>query len=138
MNVFISHASTDRSYATRIADVLRQAGHSVWTPQDILPGDNWASAVGDALTKADALVALISPAALASEAVTREWEFALGQERFKDRLIPVSIKSVGELPWILGKLQMLRPSSPDAAARAIVERLKSRSTHSPRKSRAAS
>jgi hypothetical protein len=81
---------------------------------------------------------LIFPAALASEAVTREWEFALGQEKFKDRLIPVSIKSVGELPWILGKLQMLRPSSPDAAARAIVERLKSGSTHSPRKSRAAS
>lgn len=138
MNVFISHASADRSYATRIADLLRQAGHSVWTPQEILPGDNWASAVGDALARADALVALISSAALASEAVRREWEFALGQEKFKNRLIPVSIKSVGELPWILGKLQIVRPGSPDAAARAIVERLKPGSTRSPRKSRAAS
>lgn len=159
MSIFISHASEDGVYATRVAKVLRKAGHSVWTAQEILPGDNWASAVGDALAKADALVALISPNAMASEWVKREWQFALGQERFKDRLIPVLIKNLKRLPWILAELHMLHPESPEAAGRQIVERLshgrtgerrsgerrsqnpvriKSTRAHSPRRARAAS
>jgi hypothetical protein len=54
------------------------------------------------------MVVLLSPAALTSAFVQREIEYALGDERFKGRLVPVVVRSVKEIPWILEKLDVLR------------------------------
>lgn len=84
MTVFLSYVRED----TKVAGVLRaglsKAGFEVWDPAErLMPGDNWALHLGKALQKADAMVVLLSPAAIASAHV--EIEYALGDERFKGR-----------------------------------------------------
>jgi hypothetical protein len=120
MKIFISHVHSDRRFAAGLAKTLEAAGHEVWTDREILPGDNWAAAMGAALEQADALVALISPQALQSEFVKHEWEYALGQERFKSRLIPVEVRHTDDKPWIFEKLKVLTGADPETTGRAIV------------------
>jgi hypothetical protein len=124
MKVFISHAHADRRFAARLAKTLEAAGHDVWTEREILPGDNWAAAAATALDQADALVALISPDALQSELVKHEWEYALGQERFRYRLIPVEVRRTDEKPWIFERLKVLPGSDPEATGREIARAFK--------------
>jgi hypothetical protein len=122
MKVFISHAHSDQAFADRLARVLEEAGHRVWTDREILPGDNWGAALGAALKSAEGFVALVSPEATRSEFVTREWEYALGREKLKNRLVPVEVKRTRSKPWIFERLNALASSDPEAAGRAIVKR----------------
>lgn len=115
MYVFISHASADRALAGRIADLLRREHLRVWDGSEILPGENWAERVGQALNEADAMVVLLTPAALKSPNVQHEIGFALGQKDYRGRLIPVLAGVAGELeeseiPWVLRGLHPVRLS----------------------------
>lgn len=124
VNVFISHARGDQAYAARLREVLVRAGLRVWEQQDVTPGDNWALEVGKALDKADAVVVLLSPDAMASDWVKREIEFSISSQRFKDRLIPVLVRPTREVPWILRELpQWLEARDPVSAAESIAELL---------------
>jgi hypothetical protein len=79
----------------------------VWdSSTDLLPGVDFTREVSRALDRADFLVVLISPAAVKSEWVRREIQYALGVERFQDKLIPVLIEPTAkeDVPWILNKL----------------------------------
>jgi hypothetical protein len=127
MNVFISHAEKDRSFARSLAKALVRAGVQVWEPGGVEPGKNWAIEMGKALERADAVIVLLSPAASASESVQREIEFAISSPQFKSRLIPVLVKPTRKVPWILQELpQWLEVSDPAAAARKVVEQLRPR------------
>ena len=122
--VFLSYARGDRESARRIADRLRQAGLEVWDPErEILPGSEWTSELQTALDSADALVALISPEAMATSLVTWEIEYALGAKRMRGRLIPVFLRRTNQAPWILKHLQPLRYESPGKTGRQIVDLL---------------
>jgi hypothetical protein len=112
MQVFISHAATDESVAKKIATVLERENFKVWYDQRILPGQNWADEIGKALRTSRAMVVLLTPAALNSERVIREIQYALGDETYSHRLIPVIVGSPEKLPkkdipWILQSLQMV-------------------------------
>jgi len=129
VNVFISHAEKDGTYATSLGRALADAGLRVWEPRGVPPGDNWALKTGEALAKADAVVVLLSPDSVASEWVRREIEFAISSPRFKGRLIPVLVRPTPEVPWILQELpQWLEADNPAAAAKKIVGFLKERKT----------
>jgi hypothetical protein len=128
MKVFISHAHCDQAFADRLARVLEEAGHRVWRDREILPGDNWGAALGEALTRAEAFVALVSPEATRSEFVTREWEYALGRAKLKNRLVPVEVKRTRCKPWIFERLNTLATSDPEAAGRAIIKRFEATPT----------
>lgn len=53
MNVFISYAPSDRDIADSLADTLSECGLEVWqTDEHVLPGENWAKKVGEALEEA--------------------------------------------------------------------------------------
>jgi hypothetical protein len=112
MKVFISHASTDAKLAKRVADVLRESGFQVWDDTEILPGENWAAKLAEALQESDAMVVLLTPDSLRSPNVSYEVGYALGQENYKGRLIPV-IAAPSEqvpkesIPWVLYKFQMI-------------------------------
>ena len=56
------------------------------------------------------MVVLLSPNALRSSAVRREIDYALGEQRYSNRLIPVLPKELNEeeIPWILRRLQMIQ------------------------------
>ena len=101
--VFLSYADSDRPLAKTLAKDLHAAGFAVWSDHEVLPGDNWARKVADALEESEAMVVIVSPAAAKSKWVRREVEFALGSPRYAGRLIPVVAKPTREM-WILSKL----------------------------------
>jgi hypothetical protein len=114
MKVFISHSNQDNLLARKIARVLQEEGLEVWDEQNILPGDNWAGKVAEALDESQAMVVLLTPHALASEWVRREIEYALGKENYTKRVVPVVVGQLSEesLPWILRRLNMIRLAEP--------------------------
>jgi hypothetical protein len=127
MNVFISHAAKDEDYARSLRKALTTGGVSVWEPQSIEPGGNWALEAGKALDNADAVVVLLSPDAIASEWVRRDIEFAISSARLKDRLIPIVVRPTSNAPWILQELpQWLGTVNPSTAAKNILDILKVR------------
>ncbi|MDE0449309.1 MAG: toll/interleukin-1 receptor domain-containing protein [Spirochaetaceae bacterium] len=117
MKVFISHAHSDEHLAQKVAAILQEAGLEVWDAmREILPGDNWAQEVSNALQESEAMVILLTPDAVRSEWVRREmrWniEYALGEVRFRSRLIPVvagdpDILNTEGVPWILRHQKMV-------------------------------
>jgi hypothetical protein len=99
-------------------------------PQDISPGDNWAREIARALEKAEAVVLLLSPDAVASDLVRQEIEFAISSPRFKNRLIPILVRPTSEVSWILKELpQWLEAPDPLIAARSIAEVLETPQTN---------
>jgi len=114
MKVFISHAHENKALAKNLGDALKRAGWDVWDDQQILPGDNWAEKVGQALEESQAMVVLLTGNSLSTN-VRREIEYALGKKSLKNRLIPVLVGSevnisTQSFPWILNHLKMIKLS----------------------------
>jgi hypothetical protein len=111
MKVFISYAQPDEKLAEKIGDSLRQAGLTVWDYRhDLLPGDLWSEKASQALRDSDAMVVLLTPEAARSKQVRSEIDYALTQNTFKNRLVPVLVGSPDripqkDLPWILWELR---------------------------------
>jgi signal recognition particle subunit SEC65 len=113
MQVFISHSNKDTLIARQLAHRLSEAGLKVWIPEDkILPGDNWAKKIGQALEESDLMVVLVTPQAFESEWLKEEIQYALTAGRYKGRLIPVFFgsesESASDVPWILRKLNAVQ------------------------------
>lgn len=119
MKVFLSYSHKDIEIAKKIAKELSEFDLDVWNAEtEIMPGDNWAEKVSNALKESDAMVVLITPDSLESRTVQREIEYALGNNSYNNRLIPVLVgseESVPEksIPWILQKLKTIRLSKSD-------------------------
>ncbi len=90
---------------------LLQAGLEVWDAErEILPGDNWAKKIAEGLEESDAMVVLLTPDGVRSQAVRREIDYASGEKSFDKRLIPVLVGSPEKfpedsIPWILKRLK---------------------------------
>ncbi|HEV7798401.1 MAG TPA: toll/interleukin-1 receptor domain-containing protein [Pyrinomonadaceae bacterium] len=113
MKVFISRAPENEALAKKLGKALKRAGWDVWDDDQILPGDNWAEKIGQALEETQAMVVLLTGSALSSSAVRWEIAYALGSKRLKDRLIPVLVgseenTSTHNFPWILNHLKMIK------------------------------
>ena len=112
MKVFISHAFTEAKLAKRVADSLKEDGFQVWDSAEILPGDNWGDKLAKALQEAEAMVVLLTPESLKSFNVVSDISYAIGQEKYQGRIIPVIVSSSDNLnlehiPWILKKFRMI-------------------------------
>jgi hypothetical protein len=126
VRVFLSHSDKDQAWANQIAQRLKEAGLQVWDAADELyPGDNWHLEIGKALAAANAMIVLVSPAAAESKLLREEVSYAIGSERFRDRLIPVVVRPTNKMPWIL---KTMRPEkgSPDEVSKRIIHRLRAR------------
>jgi hypothetical protein len=113
MKVFISHAATDARLASRLTQVLREAGFDVWHDTEIFPGENWGEKLGEALRESDAMVVLLTPDSVRSPNVRYEIGYALGKSDYKGRLLPVIAASPEqlpkeEIPWVLNRLRMIQ------------------------------
>ena len=62
--VFISHANEDRSSGQRILEYLCERGFEAWMDSQIQPGTSWSTAISAQLRSAEAVVVLISSAAI--------------------------------------------------------------------------
>lgn len=113
MKVFISHSHNDEPLAKKIAATLQQAGLDVWDDEkEIFPGENWAEKVAQALREAEAMVVLLTPDALNSNWIQRDIDYALSEQRFRDRLVtvlagPPEKLPEDKIPWILRRLKFV-------------------------------
>lgn len=107
MQVFLSYAESDEPLAEKVAEGLKDAGLNVWYDRrEIMPGENWAAKIAKALRESRAMVVLLTPAALRSKQVRRSIQYALGEEAYSHRVIPVLVGPAEKLPekdipWIL-------------------------------------
>jgi hypothetical protein len=130
MKVFISYTRKDGEIAQRLVQQLKDAGFEAWDDREIMPGDNWAEKISQALKESQAMVVLISAAALNSEWVRREIEFALGTKKYSGKPIPVFIGRrddipKSKLPWILRRLNgvELKEQAEDESLKEVVNAL---------------
>jgi hypothetical protein len=116
MKVFVSHShtQTDEPLVRKVTTALQNAGLEVWDDRiEIFPGDNWAEKIAQALREAEAMVVLLTPNALDSKWVDHDIGYALGEQRFYQRLItvlagPPEKLSENKIPWILRRLKMIK------------------------------
>ena len=125
MKVFISYAHSDEALVQKIVAILKEAGLEVWDDtREILPGDNWAEQVAQALKESEAMVVLLTPEATRSRWLRHEIEYALAEERYSKRLIPVLVGdpadfSQEDIPWILWHFQMIKLAEYDKEEEGI-------------------
>jgi hypothetical protein len=107
MKVFISHARKDAELALRLARRMVEAGLDVWNPdEEIVPGENWAMKLGEALESSELMVLLLTPGAFEEDSMLqRDIEYALGAKKYQDRLLTVFVGATAgspdDVPWIL-------------------------------------
>jgi len=76
--VFVSYSRRDAAFVDRLELSLQRAGYNVWVDRSNLAGGQaWSASIQQAIEHCAALVVVVSPAALRSPAVRREYEYAL-------------------------------------------------------------
>jgi hypothetical protein len=106
--VFLSHSSRDREFASQIAQVVRGHGVPVWYSEtNILGAQQWHDEIGLALKRCDWFLVLLSPAAIRSIWVKHELVYVLSNSRFEQRITPLRYRAcdAGRLSWTLGGFQ---------------------------------
>ena len=125
--IFISYSHADEAFARELRKLLDRADirTSGAFDDEVTPGENWAEQLGKSLKASDAMIILLSPETMKSPYTSREVEYALTQERFAEKLIPVIVRPTppGQIPWILEKFQPIRSRNRADAIRQVVERV---------------
>ena len=132
MQVFMSYAAADEVLARQLSQALRNSGLEVWDDSEILPGDNWAAKVAQALQDSQAMIVLLTLDALRSGHVKQEISYALGGEQYERRLIPVLAAPPeqlpqDEIPWILNTFQMVSlwdAKNPEEGFKKVIQAIK--------------
>lgn len=139
--VFLSYASQDTEDVTRLADRLTKDKRlRAWlASEQIAPGENYAAKISEAISAADALMVLISPASIESDHVKREVNLSLERSL---KIVPIVKESVRldrlppEWKYWLSTIQVHRWTSADVAAEMLSELLTEKHAPSPRLSNA--
>ncbi|HVO26118.1 MAG TPA: toll/interleukin-1 receptor domain-containing protein [Candidatus Margulisiibacteriota bacterium] len=99
---FLSYARKDGQFALKLAKELRAAGANLWVDQlDIRAGDEWDTAVEEALEACGGMLLILSPDAVASKNVKDEVAYALEKEK---RVVPVVVRQC-QIPLRLRRVQ---------------------------------
>jgi hypothetical protein len=99
--IFISYARADKSFATKLARLLRREGFDLWIDQDIRAGSRWDSEIQAALTSAAIVLVILSPASVSSENVLDEVAYALDNGK---PVVPLRLQQCN-VPLRLTRLQ---------------------------------
>ena len=108
--VFVSHSHADQPFAERLVDVLRHHRVPFWySDADIRGAQQWHDEIGRALQRCDWFILVLSPDSVASRWVKRELLYALEQERFDGRIVPLLHRACDseQLSWTLTQLQSI-------------------------------
>ncbi len=97
MQIFISYKSEQRAFAAQVRDQLRAWGYKTWFDQDDIPeGTYFRHEIQRGLESSDAVIGVMTAAALQSREVMWEWDYALYNSHF----IPLRCEDV-PLPYHL-------------------------------------
>lgn len=108
--VFLSHAARDVRFARKLRSRLAQLDVPVWlAPTELKGAQEWHDEIGRALERCDWMVLVLSPDAIVSKWVKRELVFALNEDRFVGRIVPLLYRPCGwkALSWTLGQIQRI-------------------------------
>ena len=125
MRVFISHAYSDELLVKSVSNALERAGIEVWNAtRDVSRVEKWSDEVEQALNDSDAMVVVLTADALRSSWVLKEIEFALSEQSYRGRLIPVLVRNPEalhkeDIPWILRRLRMINMGEYDEEEEGI-------------------
>jgi hypothetical protein len=102
IQLFISYAHESIAKVRPTVEVLTAGGDTTWFDEQLLPGQDWKQALGDAIARCDAFVYAITSEAVASEWC--DWELATAV-RLKKAVIPVLLEPDISVPDSLKGLQ---------------------------------
>ncbi|HLM55605.1 MAG TPA: toll/interleukin-1 receptor domain-containing protein [Pyrinomonadaceae bacterium] len=108
--VFISHSSLDQPFAALITAVLQRHGVPFWlSRRNLIGAQQWHDEIGAALKRCDWFVVILSPNSVASKWVKRELLFALNDDHYEGRIVPLLHQpcEYGDLSWTLSLLEMV-------------------------------
>ncbi len=103
--VMISYSRRDSDLVDRLERDLHAAGFPVWVDRrDIEGGDEWSKEIHRAIDDASVILVVLSPAAVASPWVRREYRYALKQGKV---VIPLLYHPSPQIPRELERLQKI-------------------------------
>ena len=108
--VFVSHSHADQPFAERLVGVLGQHRIPFWYSDAHIRGaQQWHDEIGMALQRCDWFILVLSPDSVTSRWVKRELLYALQQERFDGRIVPLLYRACDseQLSWTLPQLQSI-------------------------------
>lgn len=122
--VFLSHSSQDHTFVMEMAEVLGRHTIPVWYSEVNITGSQlWHDEIGAALNRCDWFVVILSQHSVQSLWVKRELLFALQQNRFAYRIIPLLYQPCdpAQLSWVLPQFQFVDfTASHEAGYRALL------------------
>lgn len=108
--VFLSHSSQDRRFVVRLARILKRHKIRNWySVAHILGAKQWHDEIGRALARCDWFLVVLTPDSVRSKWVKRDLLFALNEDRYDQRIIPVLRKpcEYARLSWTLPEFQLV-------------------------------
>lgn len=108
--IFLSHSDKDRSFVVRLARVLEQHKIPYWySAKHVAGAQQWHDEIGRALAQCDWFLVVLTPDAVRSQWVKRELLFALDEDRYSQRIIPLLRKpcKYSRLSWTLPAFQLV-------------------------------
>jgi hypothetical protein len=108
--LFISHATADRKFLRKLSRVPEEHDLRFWySRRDIRGAQQWHDEIGAALRKCDWFLLVLSPSAVRSKWVKRELAFALQEDRYENRIVPVIAKRCDhrKLSWTLASFEFV-------------------------------
>lgn len=108
--VFLSHSNLDQPFAISIVEMMRRHGVPLWYSQtNIIGAQQWHDEIGAALKRCDWFALILSPNSVKSIWVKREVLFALNDNRYAEKIVPLLYQpcDFNQLSWTLSLLQLV-------------------------------
>jgi hypothetical protein len=108
--VFLSHSSLDKDFVDSIAETLGNRGIPVWYSRtNILGAQQWQDEIGQALRRCNWFIVVLSPNSVQSMWVKRELAFALKDNKYNEKIIPVLYQpcDFDNLSWTLSLFEII-------------------------------
>jgi len=127
-DVFISHSSKDKPVADAVCANLEAAGVRCWiAPRDIAPGEDWPTAITNAIVQSRIMVLVFSASSNSSDDVGRELFLASNNKLI---IIPFKIENIVPVPgkqYYLARTHWLDAMNPPTQEQitVLVRRVKS-------------
>src|SRR5690349_13702374 len=92
--IFVSHSSRNAAFVERLVRVLHAYGlQTFFSRKHIRGAQQWHDEIGSALGRCAWFVVVLTPQAVASEWVKREFVYALQDRRYRGRIVPLIYKT---------------------------------------------
>ena len=105
---FLSHSSKNLAFSSRLAKNLTNYNvNTFYSRKHIVGAQEWHDEIGEALKRCDWFLLVLSPQAVNSKWVKHELIYALQQNRYRGRIVPILYKScdINKLSWTLSGFQ---------------------------------